>query len=68
VTTAYRKQLSETVSRLRRKYGFASREDRKRPEKVAAKDKSGECGGPASRKRFAPMAEMPLLEPQMRLF
>ena len=66
-TAAYRKQLSELMSRLRRKYGFSSRSDRKSPVE-SAQGSTGGCGSPPSRKSYVPAVKAPLLEPQLELF
>jgi DNA repair photolyase len=67
VSTAYRKRLSELMASLRRKYGFVSRLDRKKPVEVA-REKAGGCGSGGAKKNFTPAAETPLLDEQLALF
>ncbi|MFB3815163.1 MAG: radical SAM protein [Terriglobales bacterium] len=67
VSSAYRKRISALMAALRRKYGFVSRDDRKRPVEVA-REKSGGCGTAGRKKEFKPLPEVPLLDDQMRLF
>ncbi len=67
VSSAYRKRIAELMAALRRKYGFVSRQDRRRPVTVA-REKSGGCGTSGRKKEFRPLATAPLLDEQMRLF
>ncbi len=67
VSGAYRKRIAETMAALRRKYGFISRQDRRRPVETA-REKNGGCGSAGRKKEFKPLAPAPLLEEQMRLF
>jgi DNA repair photolyase len=67
VSSAYRKHILDLMSRLRRKYGFSSRYDQKRPVELAS-EKGGGCGSSGSRKDFKPLAKTPLFEPQLELF
>ena len=67
VSTAYRKRISELMARLRRKYGFVSRNDRRRPVEVV-REKNGGCGSGGRKKEFAPKTAQPLLDDQLALF
>ncbi|MFB3918126.1 MAG: radical SAM protein [Terriglobales bacterium] len=67
VSTAYRKRISELMARLRRKYGFVSRNDRKRPLEVS-RERSGGCSTGGRKKEFAAKSVQPLLEDQLALF
>jgi DNA repair photolyase len=67
VSTAYRKRIAELMARLRRKYGFVSRLDRRRPVEVA-REKNGGCGTPSRRKEIPAPAPAPLLDDQLALF
>jgi len=67
VSSAYRKHISELMARLRRKYGFVSRQDHRRPVEVA-RAKNGGCGTAGRKKGFAPKAATPLLDDQLALF
>lgn len=67
VSQAYRKRISALMASLRRKYGFLSRDDRRRTVE-ATREKPGGCGSGASKKQFKPVAESPLFEEQNRLF
>jgi DNA repair photolyase len=68
VSSAYRRRLSELMTKLQRKYGFRSRLDKK-PAAEVAREKSGSCGVSSKKRFLTPQkATTPLLEDQLRLF